>query len=322
MSRWRRRARPLIAVFGVAFALFVAFSFRRGRTASGPPPAAKIAPGIVVESTGCTLERFTLSRQDLSVNCAKQVLYADGTSTMFGVEIGTDERNGPRRFKVTAKEGRVGQKESTIALDGDVRLSASDGLTAKTEHATYATSDGTVRAEGPVEFARGRMHGTGVGMTYEKTRDVLALLDQAVVHIAADEKGAGAADVSSGAVTFARHDKFVQFDRNVRIQRAGEVIESDTAIGYLTPDEKRIEALALRANARITASNAPVGGLQSLTGQDMQLKYAANGEVLEHVNVIENAAIQLAGEKGQPGRQIVARTIEIALAPMDRRRPR
>ena len=34
------------------------------------------------------------------------------------------------------------------------------------------------RAPGPVEFARNRMQGTGIGMTYDKTRDVLSLLDR------------------------------------------------------------------------------------------------------------------------------------------------
>jgi LPS export ABC transporter protein LptC len=315
MTLWQRRARLVIAVFGLIFAVFVAFSFRRRGPASTTPPAARIAPGVVVESRGCTLERFTLSRPDLSIKCARSVLYSDGTSTLFGVEIGTDERNGSRTFTVTAREGHIGQKESTIALDGDVRLGASDGLTAKTEHATYATSDGTVRAPGPAEFARGRMQGTGVGMTYDKGRDALTLLDQAVVHIAADAQGAGAAEVSSGTATFARRDKFVQFDRNVRIQRAGQVIESDSAVAHLSPDEKRIEALDLRVSARITASNAGVGGLQSLSGRDMNLKYASNGEVLEHAVITEDAVIQLAGEKGKPGRQIAARTIDIGLAP-------
>jgi hypothetical protein len=59
----------------------------------------------------------------------------------------------------------------------------------------------------------------------------------------------------------------------------------------------------------------PVGGLQSLSGAEVALKYAANGEVLEHAVITENAVIQLAGEKGKPGRQIVARTIDIALGP-------
>jgi LPS export ABC transporter protein LptC len=315
MTRWQRRIRLLIAVFGVIFAVFVAFQFRRRATSSDPTPAGRIAPGVVLESKGCTVARFTQSREDLSVDCARSVLYADGTSTLFGVKIGTNERNGSRTFEVTANEGRIGQKESSMALDGDVRLAASDGLTVKTGHATYATSDETVRAPGPVEFARNRMQGTGTGMIYEKTRDALTLLDQAVVHIAADEHGAGAAEVSSGTATFARRDKIVQFERNVRIQRGGQVIESDSAVAHLSPDEKRIETLDLRANARITAANAGVGGLQSLSGRDMNLKYAANGEVLERAVITETAMIQLAGEKGKPGRQIAARAIEITLAP-------
>jgi LPS export ABC transporter protein LptC len=314
MTPWQRRARLLIAVFGVMFAVFVGFQFRRG-PARAPVEPARIAPGVVVESTGCKVERFKLSREDVFVSCDKQRLFADGTSTLVGVTIGTEERNGSRTFHVTAKEGRLGQKESSMALDGDVRLTASDGLTVKTEHATYAQSDETVRAQGPVEFARGRMQGTGTGMIYEKTSDALTLLDQAVVHIAADEHGAGAADVSSGTATFARHDKVVRFERNVRIQRSGQVLESDSAVANLSADEKRIETLTLRTNARITASNAGVGGLQSLSGAEVALKYAANGEVLEHAVITENAVIQLAGEKGKPGRQIVARTIDIALGP-------
>ncbi|HEV2986255.1 MAG TPA: LPS export ABC transporter periplasmic protein LptC, partial [Vicinamibacterales bacterium] len=315
MTLWQRRVRLLIAVFGVIFAVFVAFQFRRRDPRPATAPAARIAPGVVVEITGCKLGRFTQSREDLRVDCDKQVLYADGTSSLFGVKIATEERNGPRSFTVTGKEGHIGQKESSIAIDGDVRLTGSDGLTAKTEHATYATSDGTVRAPGAVEFARGRMKGTGVGMTYDKTRDVLALLDQAVVHIAPDEHGASAADVASGTATFARRDKFVQFERNVKIQHAGHVIESDTAVATLSPDEKRIDTLNLRVNARITASNAGVGGLQSLSGRDMNLKYAANGEVIERAVITDDASIQLAGEKGKAGRQIAARAIDIALAP-------
>src|SRR5437867_773655 len=239
---WQRRARLLIAVFGGVFAVFVAFQFRRG-PGRAPVNAARIAPGIVVESTGCTVERFTLSREDVFVSCDKQRLYADGTSVLVGVTIGTEERGGSRTFSVTAKEGRLGQKESSMALDGDVRLIASDGLTVKTEHATYATSDETVRAQGPVEFAKGRLHGTGTGMIYEKTSDALTLMDQAVVHIATDEHGAGAADVSSGTATFARRGKTVRFERNVRIERAGQVIESDAAVAYLSADEKQIETL-------------------------------------------------------------------------------
>src|SRR5439155_9658644 len=120
---------------------------------------------------------------------------------------------------------------------------------------------------------------------------------------------------SSGTATFARRDKVVRFERNVRIQRGGQVLESDSALANLSADEKRIEMLTLRINAHINVSNAAVGGLQSLSGSDVTLKYAANGEVLEHAVITDNAVIQLAGEKGKPGRQIVAHTIDTALGP-------
>ena len=47
----------------------------------------------------------------------------------------------------------------------------------------------------------------------------------------------------------------------------------------------------------------------------MNLKYAADGEALEHALISGDAVIQLAGEPGTPGRQIAANTIDIALAP-------
>ena len=55
---------------------------------------------------------------------------------LFGLRIIAPERgSGGRTFEVNAKEGHVGAKESNFTLDGSVELKASDGLTAKTEHA-------------------------------------------------------------------------------------------------------------------------------------------------------------------------------------------
>ena len=104
MTLWQRRARLLIAVFGVMFAVFVGFQFRRG-PARAPLEPARIAPGVVVESTGCKVERFTLSRQDVFVSCDKQRLFADGTSTLVGVTIGTEERKGSRTFQRDRERG-------------------------------------------------------------------------------------------------------------------------------------------------------------------------------------------------------------------------
>jgi lipopolysaccharide export system protein LptA len=314
MTRWQRGARLFIAVFGIAFAVFVAREFKRREFAPAAPAVVRKDPGAVVETTGGKGWKFKGSREAVNVEYQKQLTYADGSSKLLGVTIITEERNSDRTFTITGKEGLVGKNESSIALDGDVRLAGSDGMTVLTEHATYADSDGTVRAPGPVTFTRGRVRGTGTGMTWEQARDVLTILDQAVVHIVPDEKGANAADVTSGAALFARRDKYIRFERTVRIQRGGHVIEAETAMAYLSPDENRIETVELHDRSQMSTSNASAGGLQTLSGHDMNLKYAADGEVLEHALISGDALIQLAGEPGTPGRQIAANMIDITLA--------
>ena len=315
MTRRQRGARLLIAVFGVAFAVFVAREFKRRENPPPVPATAGKDPGAVVETTGGRGWKFNGSREAAGVTFQKQLTYADGSSRLLGVTIITDERNGDRTFTITAKEGLVGKNESSIALDGDVQLAGSDGMTVLTEHATYADSDGTVRAPGPVTFTRGRVRGTGTGMTWEQTRDLLTILDQAVVHIVPDEKGANAADVTSGAAAFARRDKYIRFERTVRIQRGGHVIEAETAMAYLSPDENRIETVELHDRSHLSTSHASAGGLQTLSGRDMNLKYAADGESLEHALISGDAMIQLAGEPGTAGRQIAANMIDMTLAP-------
>ncbi|PYR40481.1 MAG: LPS export ABC transporter periplasmic protein LptC, partial [Acidobacteria bacterium] len=203
MTRFQRNARLMVAVFGVLFAAFVARQLKPRDTLPAASVAPKTDPGAIAETTGGTLGKFHGSRQDVSVRFQKQLLYADGTSRLQGVQIVTDERNGSRTFTISGKEGRVGSNDSSIVLDGDVRLQGSDGMTAATEHATYADADGTVRAPGPVQFARGRMQGAGLGMTWEKSADVLTILDQAIVHVAPDAAGAGTAEIRSGSAAFA-----------------------------------------------------------------------------------------------------------------------
>ncbi len=321
MTMWQRRARLVIALTAVAFAIVVGFALKRRVPQSAVPPPVHADPKTVVfEMTGGMIERFKFSREDVRVAYERQLTYTDGSTKLMGVTISADGRAGSRSFTVTGKEAQVGQNESTIQLDGDVRVAASDGLAVRTEHATYSDSDALVRAAGPVEFSRGRMTGSGVGMTYDTARDVLVLLDRAIVHVASDEQGAGATEIASGTATFARREKNIRFERDVKLQRGGQLLEADTALAYLTFDETQIQLMELRGRSRITKEQPAAGGLQELTGHNMDLKYAADGQALEHAEIRGEGAIVLAGGPGgsggvAAGRQIRATSIDVALAP-------
>jgi len=121
MTRWQRRARLFIGVSTVAFALFVAFAFRRRAPGSADVPVVRTDPRAVVESTGGRVERFTLSREKVRVRYEKQLTYADGSTKLRGVTIVADETSGEGSFTATAKEAAIGKDETTIVLDGVVR---------------------------------------------------------------------------------------------------------------------------------------------------------------------------------------------------------
>jgi LPS export ABC transporter protein LptC len=316
MAPWQRNARLVTAVFGVLFAIFVARELKR----RDPPPASKPVPrtdpGAVVETLGGHTTHLTANREDVAITFEKQLVYEDGSSKLQGVTVVFDERNGgTRTFTITGKNGRLSKGATTMELDGSVKLQGSDGMTVLTEHASYADVDAVVRAPGAVDVTRGKMHATGVGMTWEKTPDVLTILDQAVVHIAADGSADGPSDVSSGTAVFSRREKFLRFDRAVRIVRAGQIIEAETAVMHLSPDEQRVQTVELHERARITSAKVTPGGLQAMSGGQINLTYADDGESLQHALVAGAASIQIAGDAGKAGREIVATTIDIAFAP-------
>ena len=315
MTRWQRRARLVIAIGAVAFALVVLFALKYRAPQDSGPAAAGTDPAAIVEVTGGRVERFKLSRQDVSVSYERQITYSNGSTKLMGVTITADERAGGRRFTVTGREADIGQNESTMQLTGDVQLAASDGMSVRTERATYSDKDGVVRAMGPVEFSRGRMTGSGFGMTHDSVRDVLTILDQTVVHVAADERGAGAAEILSGSATFARREKTIRFDRDVKLQREGQTIAGDVAVLHLTPDEKQIQLMELRGRSGIAMDKASAGDLRGLNSRDMDLKYGSDGQTLEHAVLTGDAAIVLAGAPGAADREIKASTIETTMAP-------
>jgi LPS export ABC transporter protein LptC len=315
MTAWQRRARLTIAVFGVVFAVFVARELKRRDPPVQVKPIPRTDPGAIVETTAGHTAHISGSREDVDITFQKQFTYEDGTSKLEGVTIVFDERNGDRTFTITGKNGRLGKGAATMEIDGAVKLVGSDGMTVLTEHATYADSDSVVRAPGPVDVTRGRMHATGIGMTWEKTPDILTILDQAVVHIAPDPPAEGASDVSSGTAVFARKENYLRFERGVKMQRSGQNTEAETALMHLSADGKRIQIVELHDRARIASVNVAPGGLQSMSGGQVNLTYADNGESLQHALVAGDASIQIAGAAGKPGRQIVATTIDVGLAP-------
>lgn len=315
MTPWQRRIRLGLGLFIVALAVVLLVSLRRPAPGTPVKPPAKSDPAAVLESTNGRLTRALGARQDFYVEHYDRMLqYPDGRMNLTGVTFKMLRRAG-RDFTISSRNADVtGQVPNVdVVLKGSVNVVSSDGLTLRTEDASYVNAEGVVRAPGAVAFSRAGMRGTAVGMTYDKTRDVLWLLDQVVIHNDPDSKGEGGADISAGAAGLARADKYMRFERGVKIVRAGQTIEADGAVAYLTEDEKRIQMLELRGSSRVSGTPGAAGGLKGMQARDINLSYRQDGRTLERALLSGDGVIDLAGSGTGAGRRLAAQFVDVGL---------
>jgi LPS export ABC transporter protein LptC len=313
MTRWQKRARLALAAVALAVVAIVALTLRERHPQPASRGVARIDPAAVAESVGGRMVQASGTRVPGVVDFEWMAGYADGTAKLIGPKISTDR--GGRQFVVTAREAKVGKDQAHVALTGSVKLTSSDGLIANADDATYERAAGLVRAPGRVTFAKGALTGTSVGMTYDEEQDVLSLLDQVRVKVAAGTTTGTGADIEAGGGVYSRPDKRMDFERRVRIMRAGRTVSADSARAFLAEDESHLERLELRANSQIATPDAAEGGLQSMAARDMDLTYGADGETLQRALLTGGGSIVMAGAAGAAGRRIGGERIDITFSP-------
>ena len=324
MATWQKRLRLAIALFVVVFAAVVVVSLMKGHKPP-PPPATvpqKLDPKAVINNLGEGLHEHHDPTQGgkvtFRIRFGNQLTYADGSSKFGGgVRVEMPDKNG-RQILVEARDARItvppGKQVGVAEFTGGVKLTTSDGIVVTTESATYSDEEQMTRIPGALAFRKGRMTGTGVGATYDQARSVLWLLDQAKVDVAADKKGDGAIHITSTTAGMARAEHYMKFTGSARLDGAGHVTAADDATAFLTEDDERVSRMELRGNSRMTGKPG-AGGPQDMRAKDIDLAYAEDGRTLQSARLVENAVLQLPGEKGRTGRRIAGKTIDIALGP-------
>src|SRR5438128_4649610 len=313
MIPWQRTARMLTVAVAVTVSVVVFLTTHRRQAPPAPASVPRVDPAAVVESSGAFVRDVKGERERFRVEAERQLTYSNGTTKLMGVRVTVDR--GGKTFVVKGDEAEVGEKQSNVQLNGHVHLEGSDGLRLDAATASYSEGEGIVRAPGPVTFARGSMTGQGTDFTYDRNRDTIGLSDETHIKIASDAKDKGGADISAGAAILARKDKFMSFERAVRIIRGAQVIDADRAVADLTEDEKHLTALDLNGSSNIAKSDAPAGGLRSMSASNINLTYATNSELLERAVLAAGSSVKIAGDTGTPDKTLAAESIEIRLAP-------
>ncbi len=309
MGSWQKRARLGVAVVGVVTAGVVYLAMRVRPEAAAPAAVVRMDPKSVVEVAGAVLQGITGIEKNFEIDSKRNHIYPDG-STKFvdGVTIKV-KKGDNRTFTVRATEALTDKDRVSIELMGAVRLEDSDGFFLTTDRATYDRAKSIARTTGAVAFGKGRMSGTGVGITYDQANNVLQVADQAQV-TTRDEAGMPVMEFTGGAATLDRMQHRLTVEETVHVVRSEQIIDSDRAVASLSANDDVIQFLELRGNARVQGGG---GGIDAMSARDINLDYTDDGVRLEAVALTGTAAVARAGQNGA-SQQLLGEMIDVQLA--------
>ena len=132
---WRKPLRLALALFVVAFAIFVAVSLVRGRSRKVADAAAvKGDPNAVLQTLGQGIyNRLTEGKNGIQITSGKQATYSDNRTTFGdGVTVRLPDRSG-RQITITSHDAVVttppGKQLGHAEFTGGVQITTSDGVT-------------------------------------------------------------------------------------------------------------------------------------------------------------------------------------------------
>ena len=314
MASWQRRARFVTGTFALVFGLIVFLAIRERAEPTEPAAIDRADPDAVVETTSTEIEQTRGAERDFRVEAQRQLTYEDGAVRLVEVTVRVPEGADHGEFIVSGHEGEVFSNQKAARVTGDVRLAVSDGLTATAEQASYDGRDKIVRMSGPVRVERETMQAFGVGATYEGSRDILRLLEQAHVTILGGA-GAKGLDITASSAILADRDQFMRFDGGVTMTSVGQVTKANAALAHLREEMSQVEMIELYGDSRLTREGLEVGSLRDMRADDMTLEYAEDGQSIKRTTLAGSAVIELAGSDAQRPRRIVGESMNIRLGP-------
>jgi lipopolysaccharide export system protein LptA len=308
MTTWQRRTRIGLAIFGLVFGGIVYLSIGERRTPPPPEPVQRTDPKAVSETTEGDFQRLRASESPFSFKFARQLAYDDGSLKHFEIEITVHKSDG-RTYVVTADEAFAGPNQKARQLTGHVKLSVSDGFELTTDRATHSEDESMVRAPGAVQFRKGGMSGSGTNATYDQTRDILTIAEQAKVTMS-DDTGRPTTEFTAGSSVLDRLQNLLTLDSKAHVLRNQQVIDADHVMARLSEDEQIIQFIELRNNARVTGG----ASIDAMSARDIDMDYTDDGSALERVVLTGGAGVAMKGSTGK-GRQIVGDALDVRLAP-------
>ena len=315
---WQKRLRAALAVLLVALVAGVGWYIARDRPdAPSAVPTLRTDPEATTEIANEVFTRTEDGKVVFTMKPERTLVYPDGRIRIIKFTA-TFSRGEQPPMDVAADEADLVLKSGAgtdlakfdeLHMRGNVVFKAGDELYMATQEAHYNDLTGIMETDKAATIKRGDMSGSGTGVTFDRERSVIWLLADAKVRFATE--GQGELDVTSARAGLADAEKYMRFEENVRMNRGGRLIETDSALANMTPDGKGITSLELRGHSRITGGSVGDGGVPNMAGDDITITYGPETGLLERA-VLDRAARLDLPEGG--GRSLAADYIDLGFA--------
>ena len=176
----------------------------------------------------------------------------------------------------TGREAKISQDENSIELQGPVKLLDSDGFWLETDRATVNRVDSIAHIPGAATFGKGRMTGSGVGLSYDEAHQILLIAQQARIKTV-DEKANTVMEMASGNGMLDRLKHVVTLDSNVHVLRDKQIIDTDLANGRLNANNDAVTYVELHGNARVTGGTS----IDTMNARQISLDYTEDGKTID-----------------------------------------
>jgi len=309
MRLWQHRARLVVAVIGIGSAIAVYAAMKERETPTPAPAPTRIDPAAVIESTGNVVQQVRGTKQDFLIKAEQQLTYEGGATKLMGVAISVSNRGG-RDFVIRAHQAQAGERQQELHLQGEVHLSSSDGFELTTAEAFFSEANGQMRAPGTFTFSRRLLVGSGTGMTYDRTTDVLSIVSAADIRLT-DDGGNTLTQFRAGNAVFTRPQHLIVLGDTVHVLHNDQVADASRASAYLSEDDSVLRRVELREKAEVSGGGE---GIERLRAMAIDLDYAGDGQHLSHVLLNGDAAVSSAGGGGRAGRDVRGTTIDLLMA--------
>jgi lipopolysaccharide export system protein LptA len=308
---WQKPARIAVALIGIVSAVAVYLAMGERRTAPPPEPIKKADDKAIVQLTQSIIERFAGSSKDFEIlGIGYSFGYEDGTVKLTGNPLTIVVHKGDTRtVKISGREIKLSKDENYFELTGPVELLDSDGFWLKTDRATVNRADSIAHVPEAATFGKGRMTGSGVGFSYDETRQILLISQKARIKTV-DEAGKAVMEMASETAMLDRLQHLTTLDTNVHVVRDMQIIGTDAANGRLSVNNDVVTYVELHGNSRVTGGTS----IESMTARDISLDYTEDGKTLEAVKMAGGANVAMTGDAGKPGRKIAGETVDLTLA--------